>query len=810
MYGIEKDPIAHALASIVVWIGYIQWQKNNGYISQREPILEDLHGNIRCMDAIMTVNHPHPLSSQTSPPPGPTSQTSPPPNPLPASGEGESRRVPVSGEGESGRTSATGDTASTPLSIYGEGLGEGIDTPAGEGINMPRSNIDTYTTRELWDKLKPLAREMRKEPTPAENALWQRLRGKQVLGYKFRRQHPIDRFIVDFYCTEARLVVEVDGPVHDYTQEEDAIRTEFIESLGLRVIRFNNDDVLQQIDTVLERIGEELQRLPSTSQTFVVSPIEPIISEPDWPEVDVIVGNPPFLGGNKIRAELGDYVDKLFKLYDGRVPAFADLVCYWFEKARAHLAAGKAKRAGLLATNSIRGGVNREVLKRIKDSGDIFMAWSDRDWVLEGAAVRVSMVGFGGKYPHPPTPSATGIPAGHPLRSEGESGAPDPFPSPRSGEGLGVGMFDYKMLDGCPVASINADLTASVDITQAKQLEQNLKICFIGAKKAGDFDIDAELAKKFLGSSNSSGRNNSDVVFPWLNGERIVKRMPERWIISFGDMLEDESRLYEKPFQYVLESIYAERQKNNEERARIKWWQHRRPATEMREAVAKLNRFIATPRVSKHRIFAWYPSNTLPDDGIYIFARDDDYFFGVLHSHIHEIWSLRMGTSLEDRPRYTPTTTFETFPFPWSPGKEDTESDAYKAIAAAAKQLHEERAAWLTPPHPKSLSHRDSRWSPTSGEGLKTPPLHSMGRGVGGGDRTLTNLYNALNGWRGKETIKVKPDAADFAPRLDELHTALDKAVCAAYGWPESTLADDEEVLRRLLELNLSRAGQSA
>ena len=104
------------------------------------------------------------------------------------------------------------------------------------------------------------------------------------------------------------------------------------------------------------------------------------VREPEWPAVDVIVGNPPFLGGNKIRKELGDeYVEALFKLYEGRVPAFADLVCYWFEKARAQIAAGKAKRVGLLATQAIRGGANRKVLERIKETGDIFWAQSDRD-----------------------------------------------------------------------------------------------------------------------------------------------------------------------------------------------------------------------------------------------------------------------------------------------------------------------------------------------------------------------------------------------------------------------------------------------
>ena len=117
----------------------------------------------------------------------------------------------------------------------------------------------TNTPKAIYQKTKPLAREMRSNPTPAENHLWQRLRKEQVLGFKFRRQYTIDRFIVDFYCTEARLVIEVDGGIHDEQQEADQLRTEFLESLGLRVLRFTNGEVLQQTDGVIERIAEELQ-----------------------------------------------------------------------------------------------------------------------------------------------------------------------------------------------------------------------------------------------------------------------------------------------------------------------------------------------------------------------------------------------------------------------------------------------------------------------------------------------------------------------------------------------------------------------
>jgi type II restriction/modification system DNA methylase subunit YeeA len=474
-------------------------------------------------------------------------------------------------------------------------------------------------------------------------------------------------------------------------------------------------------------------------------------TEPDWPEVDVIIGNPPFLGGNRIRAELGDdYVDNLFKLYEGRVPAFADLVAYWFEKARDQIMRMKAGRAGLLATNSIRGGVNREVLKRIKYTGDIFMAWSDRAWVLDGAAVRVSMVGFDNA------------------------------------------VENSKTLDGLPVTTINADLTASVDITAAARLTENAALSFIGPQKDGPLDIPNELAQSMLKAVNPSGVANSEILKPYLNGSDIVDHSRNYWIVDFGARSEQEAAQYQAPFKYVEETLKPIRAKNRDRQRRENWWRLGRSGGDYRNATASLSRQIFTPRVAKHRIFSWVSSNTFPDSAVVAIARDDDYFFGVLHSRLHEVWSLRMGTWLGkgNDPRYTPTTTFETFPFPWPPGQEDTNSPAYRAISAAAKQLHEERAAWL------------------SGSDSPSPRVE---RGIGGEvknlkDRTLTNLYNALNVWRGREKMKVKDAAADFAPRLADLHDALDKAVCDAYGWPHEILNDDEEILRRLLALNLERA----
>jgi type II restriction/modification system DNA methylase subunit YeeA len=451
-------------------------------------------------------------------------------------------------------------------------------------------------------------------------------------------------------------------------------------------------------------------------------------SEPEWPEADFIVGNPPFLGGNFIRKELGDtYVDALFRLYEGRVPHFADLVCYWFEKARATLEAEKASRVGLLATQGIRGGANRAVLDRIHESAHIFNAWSDNPWILDGAAVHVSIVCFENvenNGQHPPT------------------------------------------LDGVAVHHIHPDLTSGVNTTGASVLPENTQLCFMGPSAKGDFDIDAEIARKMLSAPrNVNKRPNSDVVRPVASGVDLVQRNRGLWTIDFGvDMLENKAAMYELPFEYVRHHVLPKRESTQRQEYRTLWWLYGRPRPQMRQAIKGLKRYIATPATSKHRIFVWVKPEVLCNQGTLVFARSDDYFFGVLHSRVHELWARAQGTQLrevESGFRYTPTSTFETFPFPWPPSKEDQNSPLVEAIAKAARKLVEQRDRWLNPPDaaPQDLAKL-----------------------------TLTNLYNKRPAW------------------LQNAHRKLDEAVLAAYGWPAAIT--DDELLRRLLELNQARAAQ--
>ena len=113
--------------------------------------------------------------------------------------------------------------------------------------------------REITPELQKAAWLLRERMTPAEEVLWEALRDKQLEGLKFRRQHPVEQFVLDFYCPHFKLVVEMDGSIHDTRAEEDAARTEHLSAFGYRVIRFRNKEVLENLPDVLKRIAEAAQ-----------------------------------------------------------------------------------------------------------------------------------------------------------------------------------------------------------------------------------------------------------------------------------------------------------------------------------------------------------------------------------------------------------------------------------------------------------------------------------------------------------------------------------------------------------------------
>ena len=507
-------------------------------------------------------------------------------------------------------------------------------------------------------------------------------------------------------------------------------------------------------------------------------------AEAAWPKTDAIIGNPPFLGGSKKSGELGKaYFDALNKVYDAEVPGGADLVCYWFDKARKQILAGEAVGTGLVSTNSIRGGSNRKVLDSIVADLWIFDAWADEPWVNDGAAVRVSLVCFG------KAGSATrhADVAQTPLRADSLL--------PQTGQPICY-------LDGQPAAKIHADLSAGGDmsLTSAKQLSENQLTSFQGPEKNGDFDIPGELARSWLRLPNPNGKSNQDVIKPRYNGLDMSRRYSDGWIIDFGtSLLEPEAAMYEEPFQHVLLAVKPVRELNKDKNRKKYWWRFGRTGEDLRNALIGCNRYIATAHVSKHRIFSWLDVSVLPDKMLIVAARSDDTTFGILHSRFHELWALRLGTSLEDRPRYTPTTCFETFPFPPHLTPKDTADwrgvipadcpmkGVAEKIAAAAEKLNSLREAWLNPPE-------WVEWVITPEEekaGFPKRPVAKPGHEADVKKRTLTNLYNARPAW------------------LDLAHKELDAAVAEAYGWTDYTPEmPDEEILRRLLALNLERSAK--
>ena len=477
-------------------------------------------------------------------------------------------------------------------------------------------------------------------------------------------------------------------------------------------------------------------------------------SEAAWPAADCIVGNPPFLGDKRMLAELGDeYVGRLRRAYAGRVPGGADLVTYWHEKARAEIEAGRVQRAGLVSTNSIRQGANRKLLERIRETGRIFNAWSDEPWINEGAAVRVSLVCF-------------------------DAGSDD---------GPAV------MLDGQPVAEIYADLkgrqqgSAGADITTARPLPENAGRSFFGLCLAGAFAVPGDLARQWLQlPSNPNGRPNSDVLRPLYNGADVLQGYKDRWVIDFGPtMTEQEAALYEAPFQHVVEQVKPVRITNNRKARAERWWLHGETRPGMRKALAGLERYIATVETAKHRIFVWLPTSVAPEHRLIVIPRADDTTFGILSSRIHIAWALAQGGTLEDRPVYNSTRCFEPFPFPAgltpaTPASDYASNSHAQAIAGAARRLVELRDAWLNPAElvrrePEVVAGYPDRILP-----VNEAAAAELKR------RTLTNLYNARPAW------------------LANAHATLDAAVAAAYGWPADL--DDDDILARLLELNLERA----
>ncbi|MCC6158978.1 MAG: DUF559 domain-containing protein [Deltaproteobacteria bacterium] len=837
-----------------------------------------------------------------------------------------------------------------------------------------------------------MAREFRKNPTDTEDVLWQALRDRQLGGRKFRRQHPVDGYIVDFYCHEARLAVEVDGPIHDGQQEHDELRQEAIEKHGIRFVRLKSEDVELRLTDCLREIEAALTPVPSPVENAALTPVpspvgrergaeggvrepsdadrkkaaavirrfhsslvhtrvldpacgsgnflyvtldlfkeieaevlreltdlgdrqslmeveglsvnpgqflgieinprareiadlvlwlgylqwqrrvygertppEPVLQPyknivcrdavldyddvkprldadgkpittwdqrtfktsaitgkevPDedarvpvfdyvnarpaeWPEADYVVSNPPFVGDKMMRFALGDgYVETLRATYPNM--GHSDLVMYWWEKAAGLVRAEKLKRFGFITTNSITQVFNRKVIECALTPGtssvenstltpvpspvrrergaeggvrgpriSVALAWAipDHPWVDAGADVRIAMtVGV----------RADRL-AGQPVLGEVTFEEREQFKEPQARRV----EIAYRI-----VPRVHADLSGGANLTSCVPLAANVGLSSFGMMLAG---------RGFVLSENEyhqllCGGRNAPVLKRLVNARDIVQKDRGLYVIDFfGLTVEEAAQRYPEPYQRLLDHVKPERDANRSSTMKDNWWLFGRTRPALRETLRGLRRYVAVPETSKHIPFVLVDIDVLVEHGAIAFALEDAFFFGVMSSRLHHIWSLEVGSTLEDRPRYRNNTCFDPFPFP----------DATDEQKARIRELGERLDA-----HRKRVQAEHP-------------------------DVTLTGMYNALEALRALtpspspvENAALTPPSAPLSRRtgeglgvraynlafheraligiLKQIHDELDAAVAEAYGWPVDL--PDDEILTRLVALNHERA----
>ena len=336
----------------------------------------------------------------------------------------------------------------------------------------------------------------------------------------------------------------------------------------------------------------------------------------EWTEVNAIIGNPPFLGGKRLRTELGDeYVEKIYKTFP-EVQGQPDFCIHWFRKAHEQ----KAERIGLVGTNSISQGQSRKASLDfiIANGGIIHDAVSTQEWSGE-AAVHVSIVNW--------------------VREQQKQ----------------------NYLDEKPVNFINSSLKNENDFTQAKRLKQNLNLSFEACQISGKgFIISEEKAKEWI----KQDKKNKQVLKIMIDGAGIIDPNKKRdFVIDFNDLTIEKASDYKLPFEHVKTFVKPERDTNNEFSRKEKWWQFGRKRPAMRKAIENLQFYFAIPKVAKYTVFQKFDVSILPCEANMVVASDDYYILGVLNSKLHRDWVKAQCSTLKGDTRYTNTTCFETFPF---------------------------------------------------------------------------------------------------------------------------------------------------
>lgn len=449
-----------------------------------------------------------------------------------------------------------------------------------------------------------------------------------------------------------------------------------------------------------------------------------------WPKADFVVGNPPFIGNKRMRGMLGaGYVDALRTIWQD-VPDSVDYVMYWWEKAAVIAGNGKIARFGLITTNSITQAYNKQVVHRHlngKPPLSLCFAIPDHPWVdsSDGAAVRIAM-----------TVGERGNNKGKLYLVETEEQGDE------NGRKVVFNIIDNK---------INSDLTVGIDLVSVSDLKANMNLCFRGVTLVGQgFVIDKDQSKAL---GKNIRRDLEKYIVPYYCGKDIADYYRGFEVIDLFELpIDDVEARYPEVFQHLLNSVKPLRQQNNRESYKEKWWVFAEPRSNLRKSRNGLNRYIVTPRTSKHRFFTFLDVLALPESEVVAITLGDAYYLGVLSSIIHIKYTIARGSTLEDRPRYNNSTIFETFPFP----------NPSEALKAHIRELGERLDA---------LRKRQQELHP---------------------DLTMTGMYNVLEKLRAVQELNAKERVIHeqgLVSVLKQIHDELDAAVFEAYGAGRPTSA---------------------
>ncbi len=542
-------------------------------------------------------------------------------------------------------------------------------------------------------------------------------------------------------------------------READALMSWDAEELlrgerGVPVTRWNRH-ALKRHPVTGEEVPDEIVRME------VMRLVRPRMAV--WPEADFIVGNPPFIAGKDMRAELGEgYAKALWDTYGKKVPNSADIALFFWWKAAQALVAPKARtrRFGFITSNSIRQTFCRRVIAEAMNARRpvrLVFAIPDHPWSggASSAAVRIAMTV-----------------AERANRQAAQDGSLQHVVSERA---TIQGVPDVTL--SVATGPINPDVSIGSDPDLALPLRANEKISSPGMKLHGAGFIVTPAQAHALGLGRVPGLERH--IRPYLNGRDLTQRSRRVMVIDFYGLTEGEVRQrFGDVWQHLYNNVFgqrtasADRTADAAEYARL-WWLHGKPRPELRRALAGLSRYIATVETAKHRPFCFLPTSVIPDNMLVCIATDNAFHLGVLSSRFHVAWSVTAGGRLGvgNDPRYNKTRCFDPFPFPAASALQQA------TIAGLAEELDALRRTRLD----------------------AYPQL------------TMTGLYNVLEKFRASQPLTpAERDVHDVGhvSILRRLHDELDVAVAAAYGWPLDLTA--AEIVARVVALNLARRAEEA